>query len=68
MSQPHPQHITVYITEGTKTALLITSAGPAAPLRQARRRFPTPEAALRWCRQHHAMLIYTPAGPDPARN
>lgn len=69
MSQPHQKtySITVFIVEGIKTAIQVTAIG--AKLSRRNRRFPTPEAALAWCRANHAGLVYSPMATDnPAHN
>jgi hypothetical protein len=54
---------TMFIVEGITTAFLVTHGR-----RMTKRpmQFKTPEAALAWCRRHHASLVYSPA--DPSHN
>ncbi len=63
--QQTPYHQTVFIVEGIKTAVIVTSGG--GKMTQRRRRFETPEAALTWCRHNRAGLVYSPA-EDQSRN
>ena len=67
MINPHhkPYSRTVFIVEGITKAVVVTAL--AGKLSQAVRRFASPEAALAWCRQHRAGLVYTPA-ENPAAN
>jgi len=67
MSTPHPKpySITVFVVEGIKAAVIVTSI--AGRMRQRRQSFASPEAALAWCREHKAGMVYTPAD-DPTRN
>jgi hypothetical protein len=63
MSNPHKKPITrtVFIVEGIKTAVLVTTI--AGRMRRATRNFETPEAALAWSRVHAASLVYSPSEP-----
>ena len=67
MSTSHqkPYSRTVFIVEGIQTAVVVSAIG--GRMSQRRQRFDTPEAALAWCRQHRAGLVYTPA-ENPASN
>lgn len=63
MSNPHykPYSRTVFIVEGIQSAVVVTTV--AGRMRQANRKFGSPEAALAWCRKHAASLVYSPAEP-----
>lgn len=58
MDKPHHK-LTVYYTEGNQTAALITTTGQRRRVRNVRHA--SAEAALKWCRAHRAMFVYTPA-------
>jgi hypothetical protein len=60
-----PYSRTVFIVEGVQTAVVVTAIGGRMSRRQ--RQFKSPEAALTWCRQHRASLVYSPA-ENPASN
>lgn len=57
-----PQHKsysrTVFIVEGIPSATMVTRTGRRRT--ESHRNFATPEAALAWCRQNHAILVYLP--------
>jgi hypothetical protein len=66
MGKPHKLcSTTVFVTEGTKAALVVTADGWRMTKR--RMQFDSPEAALAWCRLHRAAMVYAPV-VDPSRN
>lgn len=65
VSHHRPYSRTVFVVEGIKLAVVVTSV--AGKMTQRRQRFETPDAALAWARHHHAALVYSPAS-DPTRN
>lgn len=61
MSKPHqkPYSITVFIVEGIKKAVLITTIG--SRITESHMTFASPGRALTWARKHRAGLVYAPA-------
>lgn len=68
MNNPHPKpySTTVFVVEGIKLAVVVTTV--AGRMTQRRRKFATPEAALIWCRSNGAGMFYSPAAEIPASN
>lgn len=74
MSQPHTgagsdpssfgQSKTLFVQEGNTACALYVRRGNLERIRPMN--FPTPVAALEWCRSRGVGMVYTP--PDPARN
>ena len=56
---------TVFIVGGIRSAVVVTTNG--GRMTQRRQRFESPEAALAWCQQHRASLVYS-AAENPASN
>lgn len=56
----------MFCMEGNPVALLATNAGGRR--RQRSMKFKDPLAALAWCRENNAVMVYTPIAPDPAKN
>lgn len=66
MSKPHQKIYsrTMFVVEGNSKAVLVTQ-GQRTSTRHFT--FAGPEAALAWCRKHHAGLVYSPA-QNPSLN